>query len=228
MSRRAGFWPTALPTLPFLLPMPEQIAAPSPTLIACPECDLLQHELTLPPHGVALCGRCNAYLYRESLHGLDYTLAFTLSAAVFFLFANIFPLVRIELQGTRTSATLFGAVRALASQELVSMSILVFVTTMLVPALEIAAMLYILLPLRLGQVVPGVPSAFRFVQRIRPWGMVEVFMLGILVSVVRLAAFTTVIPGIALWSFALLMMSLSAAAHFFNPRDLWGRVWLHG
>ncbi|GAA4016202.1 paraquat-inducible protein A [Actimicrobium antarcticum] len=191
------------------------------TLIACPECDQLQHEIALAPHAIALCSRCGAQLYRQTLHGLDYTLAFTLASVLFFLLANVFPLLRLELQGSSRSTTLFGAVTALASQELISVALLVLATTILVPALEMAAMLYILVPLKLGANVPGVAATFRFVQMIRPWGMVEVFMLGLLVSVVKLATSATVIPGVALWSFGALMFTLSAAAHFFNPRDLW-------
>ncbi len=208
--------------------MPFQTATPAQALIACPECDLLQQEVSLLPHRVALCGRCGAQLYRARGKGLDVTLAFTLASVLFFAVANTFPLVRLEVQGNITSATLFGAVRALMAQNLLPVAMLVFATTIMVPALEMAAMLYILIPIKLGVSVPGVPATFRFVQVIRPWGMVEVFMLGVLVSVVKLSTFANVIPGVALWSFGTLMLSLSAAAHFFNPRDIWHRVWLYG
>jgi paraquat-inducible protein A len=57
--------------------------------------------------------------------------------------------------------------------------------------------------------------------------MIEVFMLGVLVSVVKMATFATVLPGVALWSFGALMLTLTAAAHFFNPRDLWQKMSLH-
>ena len=202
-------------------------AASSPALIACPECDLLQREIVLPAHGAALCRRCGAQLYRRMQHGLDYALAFNLSSVLFFVLANVFPIVRLEVQGNQVSATLFGAVQALISQDMVAVASLVGITTLAVPALEIGAMLYILAPLKTGRAVRGVPATFRFVETIRPWGMVEVFMLGILVSVVKLSALADVIPGIALWSFGALMLSLSATAHFFNPRDLWQRVSLH-
>lgn len=200
----------------------------TPTMIACSECDLLQQEVALQPHRAALCKRCGAQLYRATGKGLDYTLAFTLSSVLFFAVANTYPLVRLEVQGTSTSATLWGAVRALMAQQLASVAALVFITTILVPALELITMLYILIPLKINRSVPGIPIAFRFVQTIRPWGMVEVFMLGVLVSLVKLASFANVIPGIALWSFGALMLSLSAAAHFFNPREIWHQVWVHG
>jgi paraquat-inducible protein A len=54
--------------------------------------------------------------------------------------------------------------------------------------------------------------------------MVEVFMLGVLVSLVKLAHLAGVVPGVALWSFAALMFVMTAVAAVFDPRDLWARV----
>ncbi len=199
-------------------------AATALPLTACRECDLLQHEIVLPPHAEALCLRCGAQLYRQTLHGSDTTLAFTLASVLLFLLANFFPLVQLKLQGNQVSSTLFGAVTTLASQDLLSVALLVFGTTIVVPGIEMAAMLYLLLPRRLGITVPGRALTFRLIELLRPWGMIEVFMLGVLVSVVKMATFATVVPGVALWSFGALMLTLAAAAHFFNPRDLWQRM----
>jgi paraquat-inducible protein A len=54
--------------------------------------------------------------------------------------------------------------------------------------------------------------------------MVEVFMLGILVSLAKLTHIAHVVPGIALWSFSALMLLLAAAAASFEAQDLWARV----
>lgn len=196
-------------------------AATAGTLIACPECDLLQHEVNLPARGAALCRRCGAELYHNSPNGLDRTLAFTLCGMILYCLANLLPLIEIELRGNYSTTTLFGAVQALYNQKLEPVAALVFVTTILVPGLELICMLYILLPLRIGVVARGFPLVFRLIQVLHPWGMVEVFMLGVLVSVVRLWSFATVVPGIALWSFAGLMLMFAAVAQTFNPRDVW-------
>src|SRR5213594_4155216 len=181
------------------------------SLIACHECDLLQREIVLPPGGTACCSRCGAVLYRNTPDSLDRTLAFTVGAAVLFILANVFPVVGLEAQGNRTSTTLFGTVRTLHDQGMTSVAVLVFVTAILMPALDIGAMLYMLLPIRLGVVPKGLPAMFRLVQTVRPWGMVEVFMLGTLVSLAKLSHIAAVRPGIALWSFGMLMFLVAAA-----------------
>jgi len=101
---------------------------------------------------------------------------------------------------------------------------LVFDTTILMPALQIAALLYMLLPLKLGWVPTGLPAVFRVVHAVRPWGMVEVFMLGTLVALTKLAHLASVEPGVALFSFGALMFLVAAAAASFDTNALWERV----
>ena len=194
------------------------------SLIACRECDLLQREIVLPPGGTACCSRCGAVLYRNKPDSLDRTLAFTVGAAVLFILANVFPVVGLEAQGNRTSTTLFGTVRTLHDQGMTSVAVLVSVTTILMPMLDIGAMLYMLLPIRLGVVPKGLPAMFRLIQTVRPWGMVEVFMLGTLVSLAKLSHIAAVRPGIALWSFGMLMFLVAAAAASFEAHDFWAQV----
>ena len=65
---------------------------------------------------------------------------------------------------------------------------------------------------------------FRLLQKIQPWSMMEVFMLGILVSLVKLAKMAEIIPGLALWSFALLILVLAAASAAMDADAVWQRV----
>ncbi len=195
-----------------------------PSLIACHECDLLQRETPVPQGGVARCRRCGALLYRNKADSFDRTLAYTLGAAVLFVIANLCPIVGLEASGNRTSTTLIGTVRTLHETDMTSVAALVFVTTILMPMLDIGAMLYMLLPLKFGWVPRGLPATFRLIQTVRPWGMVEVFMLGTLVSLAKLSHLAHVVPGIGLWSFGALMFLVAAAAATFDPRELWARA----
>ena len=190
-------------------------------LIACQECDLLQQETSLQAGAAAHCNRCGTELYRQHADSLDRSLACALAAGVFFVVANAFPIVRLQIQTEQTQSTLFGAVHALAAQGMWFVAGLVFVTTILVPAAQIAAISYLLLPLRLGKAPGGLQFAFRFLRSAGPWGMIDVFMLGVLVSLVKLSHMASVAPGIALWSLTGLMFLLAAANAAFDPRAFW-------
>ncbi len=192
-------------------------------MIACLECDLLQRATPLAPGGLARCARCGALLYRAADNDLDRPLAFTLAAAVLFIIANTFPIVGLELQGQSATATLFGMVQALHRQNMGLLAALMFVTTILVPAVQLAAMACILVPLRTGRTPRGLGIALRALHAVRPWGMVEVFILGLLVSIVKLRGMATVVPGVALWSFGGLLATIAAAVASFDARAIWAR-----
>jgi paraquat-inducible protein A len=195
----------------------------SSALIACHECDLLQRPTQLADHTVARCARCDSVLYQPVDDDLDRPLAFTLAATVLFLIANAFPIVGLELQGQATTATLFGTAQALFEQNMRMLAVLVFFTTILVPAVQLGAMLYLLIPLRGGSVPTLLPLAVRALQAIRPWGMTEVFILGLLVSLVKLGTLARVVPGIGLWSFGALLFAIAAAVASFDARVIWAR-----
>ena len=190
-------------------------------LVACHECDLLQREALLLGGGSVRCGRCGAELYRDRPASLDRTLALTAGALVLFAIANSFPILGLALQGQVIDATLWDTVRRLWDEDMKSVAALVFATTIAVPLLELCALAYLLVPVRFGHLPPHFPLVFRALQAVRPWGMVEVFMLGVLVSLVKLAHLAGVVPGIALWSFGALMLVMAAISAVFDPRALW-------
>jgi len=196
----------------------------SAAFIACHDCDLLQREIPLKPGCAASCSRCGAVLYRNATDSIDRTLAYTLSAAVVFVVANAFPIFAIEVQDSVTAINLIGAVRSLWHQEMQAVSLVVLVTTVLVPALELITMAYLLLPLKFLRVPPGYTLLLRLMRMVEPWGMIEVLMLGMLVSLVKLTSNFKVIPGVALWSFGVLTLLLAAAAASFSTRDVWARL----
>ena len=193
-------------------------------LIACHECDLLQREAALPRGGVARCARCGAELYRSHPHSLERTMALTAGAIVLFAIANTFPIIGLKLQGQVIQTTLYNTVQTLHDQDMKSVAALVFMTTIAMPALQLLALSYLLLPLRLNRVPPYFAAVFRMLQSVRPWGMVEVFMLGVLVSLVKLAHLAGVVPGVALWSFGALMLVMAAISAVFDPRALWAKA----
>jgi paraquat-inducible protein A len=197
---------------------------PEAKLIACHECDLLQRETPLPLGGEVCCVRCGGELYRSHPQSLDRSLAYTLAALTLFVIANLFPVVGLVAQGQLIQTTLFGTVHILYVEDMRLVAVLVFVTTILMPGAEIAAMCYLMLPLRLGWVPRWFAPVFRVLQAVRPWGMVEVFMLGIIVALAKLAHIASVVPGIAMWCIAGLIFLRAAAVAKFDARMLWARA----
>lgn len=145
--------------------------------------------------------------------------ALVVAALIVFAIANTFPIVDLRLQGLHGDVTLFGAVGALWSDGRRLMAVLVCATTQAFPFLDLACMLALLsAPVRRRPVWFG--PLLRLVQEMRPWGMIEVFMLGVVVSLIKLSGMAHVLPGVALWAFAALTV-LMALIVSFSPRQLW-------
>lgn len=193
-------------------------------MLACPECDLLQQEVDLGPRCVAECPRCGAQLFRSIPHSVERTLACMIGAAIFFVIANAFPMLSLEAQGLTNSTTLLGSAQALydGSERLVA--ILVFMTTILLPGIEIAAMLYLLGSVSLGHVPRALSFAYRLTEAVRPWTMMQVFLIGVLVALVKLSHMATVVLGIGVYSLAGAIVMVSAAVSMYDPREFWARV----
>ncbi|HSB97587.1 MAG TPA: paraquat-inducible protein A [Spongiibacteraceae bacterium] len=199
------------------------INAPHTHYLACHECDLLQLEIELTPGSIARCCRCGAVLFRNSPNALERALALTVGAALLFIISNAFPVMGLKVNGDVVQATLIGTVVVLYRDGMWLIAALVAFTTVLTPLLEIMAMLYLLLPLQLQRVTYEPSAIFRTLLQVRAWRMIEVFVIGVLVALVKLEHLAEIIPGIALWSFAALMLLLTAASAAFDPRALWAR-----
>lgn len=193
-------------------------------LVACGECDALHREVHADRQGVALCTRCGAELYRDKPGSLDNTLAFVAAAAIALALALGYPLMELDARGIRTSATLYESASALHDAGMTSVAVVVFLSVIAFPCVQVAGMLYMLVPLRLGVVPPRIHLAYRVVNWVQPWAMLEVFLVGALVSLVRLTQVARVDAEIGIYAVGAYVLLLAAAVASFEPHALWRRV----
>ena len=192
--------------------------------IACDECDLLEAVPPLRENARACCRRCGALLYRRRPRSIERTLALTIAGLILLGIANAYPFLGFELQGDLIQTTLMGGVELLYKNDKFAIAAVVFFTAVLVPVLQLSAEFYVFLPLFLNRRPRELSKVFRWIQRLQPWAMIEVFMLGILVSIVKLSQLATIVPGVALWAFALLIVVLAALSAVMDPAEVWRRL----
>lgn len=192
----------------------------------CPQCDLAQHLDPLPSGLRARCARCGAELGSGLHERRDDLYAFLATAAVLVVVMNAFPLVELHSQGAEHATTLLGAVFELHQRAMTPLALLVAATTILGPIAEIGFLAVLLMPDRLPLLAPVRARLVGFLQQVRPWSMVEVFMLGVLVAIVKLAALADIVPGPAIWACATLIVVLSLLKTRVRPEDFW--AWSQG
>jgi paraquat-inducible protein A len=197
---------------------------PKTHLLACHDCDLLYVKRPLRDGETARCPRCGVTLYRQRANSLEYALTLTLANLILFLVSNAFPLLDLQLAGQQHTITLLAGVKALYAQGFWELAVLVCGVTVVVPLLKILGLLHLLLPLHFARRPWQLARVFRCVEALHPWSMLEVYMLGILVAFVKLAGVATLVPGIALFAFAVLIVLMAAADAVLDPHDIWEKV----
>ena len=193
-------------------------------LVACHDCDLLCRLGNMPDGAAAYCTRCGGLLRRRRRNSIERTLALTLAASVLFAVANVFPFLSFDMKGRTTQTTLVTGVVDLWKQGVPEIAVLVGFTAVFAPFVQLALLLYVLLPVHLGRVPWQMRPMFRLLRHIEPWSMMEVFMVGILVAVTKLVDMATVLPGLALWAFAGLIVVLAGAVASLDPEQVWERL----
>ena len=201
------------------------IDSSQPIVIACPDCDLLNRLPAEETTATLLCSRCGAVLARHKPNSIERSLALTLTALTLFILSNSFPFLAMKTGGFVQETTLLTGIRELWKQDMQGLSCLVLLTCVLVPGLQMLGLLYILTPLQGGRrQAAHAARVFRLVQEVAPWGMMEVFMMGILVALVKLGHMATIVPGISVFSFGGLIFVMAAAFSSLDPPLLWQRL----
>jgi paraquat-inducible protein A len=194
------------------------------SLIACHDCDLIHCFGPVPDGSAATCSRCGAMLYQNKRDSLERTLALTVTGLILFMVANTFPFLGLKLQAQVHETILITGIKELYHQGMWILATVVLLTTIVMPALQMLGLLYVLLPIKLNRIPWKLREVFRIVQFLRPWAMMEVFMLGILVSIVKLAKMATIVPGIAAFAFMALIFVLAASLAVLDSHAVWERI----
>jgi paraquat-inducible protein A len=192
----------------------------STTRLVCPQCDLLALPASLRADEISRCPRCGVELDRGTYASRPAALAIAVAAAQLWILMNVFPLVALSLAGTRRQTTLGGAVVALATHGMPALAALVFLTAIAAPGAEIALALYVLSRLDSLARSGALGRMVRWFRTLRRWSMVDVFMLGCLVSIVKLAHLADLIVGPALWACAALLPVLAFLGLYVRPQKL--------
>lgn len=192
--------------------------------IACHECDLIHRLPHIPAGEAARCVRCEAKLYHPKKNSLNRTLALVIAGAILFIIANTFPFIAFKIGAQVRETTLATGIYELFNQHMGLIATLVLITVVIVPATSLCCLLYILFPLQLDRVPKFIVPVFRLYLFLKPWGMMEIFMLGIIVSGFKLIKMASLIPGLSLFAFFGLIFVLSAILVTLDEHLIWETV----
>jgi paraquat-inducible protein A len=189
-------------------------------ILICRDCDTVYRAILLQRGQVALCRRCDAVLARYFGVDVESGLALVIAAAIFFAIANLMPILSIEVAGVQTKANVWFAVRSLQQGWISLAAFGLAFTTFLIPAVQIVLLFWVLLFAHFRRRPPGFGPIMKLLHRVRPWSMTEVFLLGALVAVVKLANWVPIAVGAGIWAMAALTLVLAVLGRC-DPASWW-------
>jgi len=192
--------------------------------VACHECDLIHDIPAMPERAAARCVRCGAVLFRQQPDSIDRTLAWTIAGLVLYLVAISFPFLAMKSGAIVHETALLTGIHQLYQQGKWPMAILVFTTCLMVPLIQMTGLLYVFIPLKFNLRTRYAVPVFRLFQHVKPWSMMEIYMLGILIAMVKLGKMATIVPGLAVIAFGLLIFVLTFAISSVDAHMVWERL----
>lgn len=190
----------------------------------CHYCDTVHVADPIPEGSRANCVRCGATLFQNRPASLARVTSFSFTALLLMVVVHTAPFVDMDASGMHTALTLPGAAKALIDEGTTVVGIGVALFTIVTPLVLAGGLVYVCGPLMFGRIAPGAMFVTRWMSRSEPWNMIEVFLLGVLVSLLKLGKLAELHFGVGFWAFAALMLCMAAAVAAIDKRELWDRL----
>ena len=153
---------------------------------------------------------------KSTIYQRDKTLAYCITALILYFPANLLPFMTLEMYGVKTEPTIWAGIVTLSHGSSWYLSIVVFVASMLIPFIKLMALFYLSLTLNNPSNKNFKNKLFKFVKKIGPWSMLDIFLLAVLVAVLKLDTMSRVFVGEGAFMFLLVVIFTMLAADSFE------------
>lgn len=190
-------------------------------LVGCHDCDLLMIRPHLAPGEKAQCPRCGYELYTHRRNVVQRSLALVVSALLLYIPANFLPIMNLNLLGIAAQDTVWSGVLGLFAHGMPSVAIVVFLCGMGIPLLKLLCQLAVLLTIQWNVARGYGLLLYRTYHHLRDWGMLEVYLIGVLVSIVKLHDVGELSLGAGLVCFVLFLLAQLRLEMVMTPHQIW-------
>jgi paraquat-inducible protein A len=194
---------------------------PLELLVACHECDLLMHRPVLSRGEKAQCARCGYELYTQRHNVVDRSLALVIAALLLYIPANFLPIMHLDLLGQSSLDTVWSGVLGLFDTGMEGVAIVVFLCSMAIPLFKLVCQLVVLLSIRLNRGRSLGLLLYRTYHHLRDWGMLEVYLMGVIVAFVKLSDMAAISVGLGLLCFVGLLLTQVWLEVAMSPHQIW-------
>ncbi len=189
--------------------------------IACSECDLLLNLPDFEPGYKACCPRCGHIITEKALDAKNKVMAFAISAVIFLAFSIPFTFLSFESKGNERVISLLDAAMNMMSQDFDSIAVLLLLTTILVPGFFLFGVIFVMSAVNRNHLLPGTKTILKGIFHLLDWNMAEIFLIGILVSFIKIVSMAHVAFGLSFGAYVLFIVCLVATASQLDRFQVW-------
>ncbi|EHJ91887.1 Paraquat-inducible protein A [Vreelandella boliviensis LC1] len=190
-------------------------------LRACHECDWVSALPPLNSGEKASCPRCSHVLVKRHRYPAQRSLALAIASLVALMVAVSFPFISFTVSGvsnrielTQTATTLIGFHQPVVA-------IAVIMTIVVLPAVYLLGVFWLQLGLLRDRPLPYSRDIARSLAHLTPWMMADVFIIGALVSLIKIAGLADVQIGISFWAFCAFALLLLMTSQSLDADWMW-------
>lgn len=204
---------------------PGIVLEPSAHRVSCLSCGLVL-DFDRPVHPTeptGYCPRCGHVVRRRKANSFSRTIALLVSAVVFYVPANLYPVMTVIKMGSGTGHTIVEGAIELWQDGMIPLSLLVLFASVTVPVLKVVG-LAVMVVATARHSAKGLvfrSKLFRIIDIVGRWSMIDVFMVSILVAVVRFSHMASITANGGMVCFAAVVVLTIFAVHTFDPRLMW-------
>lgn len=193
-------------------------------VIACTGCDLLLNKIESAAGIKLFCPRCNTVLVHKKSDSINKVLAITISGLLVYIPAIFFPLLTLRTMGISQEGSIFDAFLSFYHQRYYFVAVLIFITSVFFPLLNLSLLFIVSLQLKLRFHTPSLPFLFRTAHHLDEWGMPDVYLIALLVSIIKISSVAAIEYNVGFFCFIFLVLMTRASTSALDSGIFWRAI----
>lgn len=193
-------------------------------IIACHFCDAIYEKPELKQGQIIRCTRCGSIIAERKVNSIERSFNWSVAGLLLLLPAILLPIMGVTLAGQYHHASLLDCIIALIDRGFFMIATLVFLFAVAVPAVRLIGSFYITYSFKFNKLKPSLSQFFRAFHHLDNWAMLNVFMLGIVVSMYKLLDDTELSINMGLFAFIFWLISSTMAAATLDQDYIWQKL----
>ncbi len=193
-------------------------------VVLCPECDLLLKPASVREGEKLLCPRCGAVLDSPKRNSVEKVLALTSSGLLLYAPAIFLPLLTFDAAGIESTGSIADSFMALINTHFYFTGVMVFLTAILIPLVKLLMLFTVAALIHTGRSTRKTAIMFRYYQHLDEWGMLEVYMIGILVTIIKMLHMAHVQYDVGFYCFIGLLTATLGSAAVLDENRFWKEI----